>query len=120
MPLRARQATCHPERKHRAHGLCARCYQRRWANGRPHHRKEIYRRWELKALYGLSEADYHALIALKQGCCHLCGIKTEKLNVDHNHHTGKVRGMLCMRCNIALGWYEEVNALPNLQEYLNG
>lgn len=47
---------------------------------------------------------------LQNGCCAICG-KTEeaegrRLALDHDHETGVVRGLLCLSCNQALGWYE--------------
>lgn len=51
--------------------------------------------------------------------CEICGKKCSvhnKLSVDHNHETGKFRGLLCFRCNIALGHLE--NHLENTKKYL--
>lgn len=38
--------------------------------------------------------------------CAICG-KIKKLNVDHDHNTGKIRELLCQRCNSLLGWTKE-------------
>ena len=44
----------------------------------------------------------------------------QNLNIDHNHNTGKVRGLLCSRCNFVLGNVgEDVNILNNMILYLN-
>lgn len=61
--------------------------------------------------YGLTIADYEAISA-KQG--HVCGIcggteihrKDGRLSVDHCHETNRVRGLLCHRCNVAIGLFE--------------
>lgn len=66
--------------------------------------------------YGLSADDYELLYEKQNGVCAICG-KSETvenntgtirlLSVDHNHKTGKVRGLLCMSCNIFLGYLEK-------------
>jgi hypothetical protein len=66
------------------------------------------REW-LLALYGLKPADYDAMLAAQGGACAICGEpgKTwadRNLNVDHDHETNKVRGLLCGRCNCMLGY----------------
>jgi len=47
----------------------------------------------------------------QQGCCPICGqdfgLLDRAYNVDHNHETGKVRGLLCPDCNTKLGTYEK-------------
>lgn len=50
--------------------------------------------------------------------CEICGRK-QKLEVDHNHSTGKVRGVLCSRCNGALGQFlDDINMLKKAIAYL--
>ncbi len=55
--------------------------------------------------YGLSEADYQKLLTQQNGVCAICGQAPTKapLSVDHDHATNKVRGLLCINCNMALG-----------------
>lgn len=58
--------------------------------------------------YGLDLIQYHTLLAFQAGCCAICKVKfgdekTTRGHVDHSHATGKVRGLLCMNCNQALG-----------------
>jgi hypothetical protein len=63
------------------------------------------RRQNLKA-FGLSEAAYDALLAEQAGVCAICSQSCStgrRLAVDHDHETGRVRGLLCGRCNRALG-----------------
>lgn len=50
--------------------------------------------------YGLSPEDYGRLFEEQGGACAICGGKRKyRLNVDHCHATGLVRGLLCRRCN---------------------
>jgi hypothetical protein len=58
--------------------------------------------WLMKR-YGLSRADFDAMAAAQDGECALCRKVPRKLHVDHCHETGRVRGLLCPRCNTALG-----------------
>lgn len=69
-----------------------------------------YRSRALGYRYGgrITQAEYEALLAQQGGGCAVCGQpETRKggrhLAVDHDHETGEIRGLLCMRCNLALG-----------------
>ena len=59
--------------------------------------------------FGLSKEEYESLVTKQGGKCAICGgppIRANKhLDVDHNHSTGKVRGLLCSNCNIGLGMF---------------
>lgn len=68
--------------------------------------------WEyhLKRSYGLTSKDYFDMLESQGGGCKLCGRLPNgknKMPVDHNHKTGKVRGILCTPCNRALGILED-------------
>jgi hypothetical protein len=68
------------------------------------------RRTSLIRSYGISVQEYQRLLEHQQGVCAVCRqqCKTyEHLSVDHNHATGKVRGLLCAKCNVALGMLNE-------------
>lgn len=57
-------------------------------------------------VYGISEEMYAARLKLQGGVCAICGTKPStkrRLAVDHDHQTGDIRGLLCHRCNQALG-----------------
>ncbi len=51
--------------------------------------------------YGLSEAEYNTLLARSDNRCEICNSPPKKyaLSIDHDHKTGKVRGLLCYVCN---------------------
>ena len=67
------------------------------------------RAWHLRAKYGIELTDYEAMLAAQGGRCAACRTtdsgdrRFSAFPVDHDHRTGKVRGLLCSRCNKALG-----------------
>jgi len=65
----------------------------------------------LRVNYGLTVGEYNELYRKQKGCCAICGKHQFELNralsVDHNHETGKIRGLLCGKCNSALGLFQE-------------
>jgi hypothetical protein len=86
----------------------------RWANNPE--RKEQHRRYRrktrrkdtLKYYYGISPDDYDRLFAQQRGACAICRERPAKtLCIDHCHATGKVRGLLCRRCNLGLGHLDD-------------
>jgi hypothetical protein len=66
-----------------------------------------YRDGERARRYGLSLADYRALQEQQGHACAICRKVTRVLCIDHCHTTGRVRGLLCRRCNSALGFYAD-------------
>ena len=60
------------------------------------------RKSHLKRKYGLTLEDFDAMLASQGGGCAICG-RTDADNVDHDHVTGRVRGILCFNCNVAIG-----------------
>lgn len=59
--------------------------------------------------YGMTPEEYDAMLAQQGGGCALCGAEKghngTSLAVDHCHRTGKIRGLLCTKCNTALGHF---------------
>ena len=77
------------------------------------------RQYVIKSRYGLSEDDYQKMLVNQDNRCACCGgvfIKTP--HIDHCHTTGRVRGLLCAKCNTGLGVYEKNKEL--FERYLNG
>lgn len=75
----------------------------------------------LKRNYGLTLQSYAEMLEQQNGSCVLCHRKPGKrpLHVDHNHLTGKVRGLLCHQCNWYLGIIEADEMILNrITEYL--
>jgi hypothetical protein len=77
------------------------------------------RNW-LKNRYGITIEEYNNKLEFQKGACACCGGKDVKaLAVDHDHATGKVRGLLCYRCNLTLGQVKDnVNLLLSMFAYL--
>ena len=80
---------------------------------------------DIKRKYGITEQQYARMLKVQCGGCAICGEgfdgKKTRPNVDHCHATGKVRGLLCRRCNILLGHVEDDSALlTEALEYLGG
>lgn len=73
--------------------------------------------------YGLTETAYEELVAGSNGCCAICSTQNNNgkdLCIDHCHTTGKVRGLLCNKCNMALGLLSDrIDLLDKAKEYLN-
>ena len=69
-----------------------------------------------------SFAGYEELLEAQGGGCAICGAepKTRKLDIDHDHQTMQVRGLLCHRCNRALPSWVTVAWLEKAIIYLNG
>ena len=75
-------------------------------------RSQPYRRdVQLRSLYGITQADYDRLLALQYGRCAICGTTKPGTRgtwrVDHDHQTGQVRGLLCDRCNLGIGYMQD-------------
>jgi hypothetical protein len=67
-------------------------------------RKETWRR----IAYGVTTEDYQRMLKEQNGACAICKQQSdETLGVDHCHATGKVRGLLCHKCNAGLGFYDD-------------
>lgn len=86
------------------------------------------RAWESKLWheYGITFAHYEIMLKSQNGVCAICGQfetvrkygKIQRLCVDHNHKTMKVRGLLCSHCNSKLGLLENKNWMSKAQVYL--
>lgn len=95
---------CHPRKPYYANGLCRKCW--RQANYEANRARVLSRNREarLRWKYGLTLAQYERLKQEANGRCCLCGRSGLRLVIDHCHISGRVRGLLCIRCNVALGW----------------
>lgn len=84
-------------------------------------RKRRTRRRTLERKYGLSWHDYQTLVVAQRSCCAICDLRVVQLVVDHDHQSGRVRGLLCVTCNIALGQFgDDANRCLTAAAYLRG
>jgi hypothetical protein len=78
----------------------------------PVHVRAVERRSRFKRHYGLSFEEYDWLLVRQEGSCAICQTQIpvgpgKRFVVDHNSATGQVRGLLCSRCNTALGLFQD-------------
>lgn len=64
----------------------------------------------LKRRYGLTAMAWGRMAAAQDGRCGVCAQAPDELVVDHDHATGRVRALLCRRCNMLVGWLETSTA----------
>jgi hypothetical protein len=89
---------------------------------------EVARKKQLKFKYGISLEDYEEMLKKQGGCCAICGTTENGVHgtrrnwnwsVDHDHVTGKVRGLLCNNCNRGLGMLGDTeDSLEKALKYL--
>lgn len=79
----------------------------------------------LVSQYGIDIDTFEAMRFLQDNLCKLCGqpesVKDRELAVDHDHATGEVRGLLCFKCNTALGRVaDDVESAKKVLAYITG
>lgn len=70
------------------------------------------RDWRLRKVHGINEDEYQAQLGAQRGRCAICGLQAEeaangRLDVDHCHDTGAMRGLLCGPCNRGIGQFAD-------------
>jgi Recombination endonuclease VII len=92
--------------------------RRRAERGDEYKRKE--REGHLLRKYGIRIRDFETLLYAQMGFCAICGRnERHRLHVDHDHETGVVRGLLCGKCNKAIGLLDdEPRLLRSAEDYL--
>ena len=107
-------------------GICAKCDNPLGPSGSycDYH----YRDWKLRYNYGsdFGSFEFEQLMSLQNNRCAICGTDSpgshgNTFHVDHDHVTGKVRGLLCFRCNSSI---ERIDTYPDwltkVDQYLKG
>jgi len=115
-------------------GKCSRCKEcdnkarHKWQTNNPKKAIASQRNRSLKHKYGITTQDYEAMLNKQGGTCAICNSTESKgagthnnFSVDHAHDdTKKIRGLLCNRCNGALGMFSDnMELLQKAVEYLN-
>lgn len=115
---------------------CDQCYSSpaaRWTSLNPSKAKEAAKRHResgkarahrLRTRNGIDPLEYDRLFFQQQGKCAICG--TEKpggnsphFHIDHNHESGKIRGLLCTNCNRGIGYFSDnIRRMRRAIEYL--
>lgn len=103
--------------------VCKSCKANQWkqAAGKS---PEKYATTRLKRIYGISIDQWNQLFIKQNGCCAICTRHQsefkKKLFVDHDHQTGEVRGLLCHKCNVAIGLLQDdMEIINKASTYLN-
>lgn len=129
-------ATCHQDRINYNKGECQQCYmanyyqknrekylERSKAHYQANRESDIRDGWERKVKsYGITVADYDRMFKEQMGGCAICGVEPKPrhhLVIDHCHTTGKVRGLLCRKCNLNLAAMEQKGWIEAAKRYLD-
>ena len=137
----AKPPLCHPDKKLGGHGLCIACYTKKKRHENPeyyqrvlaqrrriHHNKEnvkVNRKKEfIRRKYKLEYETYLKMIENQNNLCYICNSPPKDpilspLHIDHCHTTGKIRGLLCGKCNKGIGMFNDnINLFEKVIEYL--
>lgn len=107
----------HRQGEGRRHAWCKACYNA-WNRARRKRRSKSYwRERNFVQRYGMTKNDTEIMLH-EQGGCAICGRDPERPCVDHCHETGRVRGILCHRCNTLLAGVDDAEFLARALAYL--
>lgn len=101
-------------------GLRSRCKycDRKDENSYRKKNPEVERKRKLKSKYNITLEEYNNMIISQNGECYICK-KQKILSVDHNHKTGRIRKLLCQKCNAGIGMFDEnIDILKNVILYI--
>jgi hypothetical protein len=108
---------------------CKKCRciaQKQWCKDNPDKDKSV----TLKKRYGITFEEYSGLFIEQGGKCAICEFQEQEhdprtgkkklLAVDHDHITGKIRGLLCSKCNRGIGlFYDNVERMKRAIDYIS-
>jgi len=96
--------------KQKKDGYCSICKKCQYLYYKKTYKKryECARSCELKRKYNLTLKEYNIMFEEQKGLCAICKEPSigRMLSVDHNHKTGQIRKLLCIRCNTLVGHFE--------------
>lgn len=91
-------------------------------NNVQHEKRKERAKWlRIKSLYGLTPQSFNAMLEKQRSKCAICETELTNKNthIDHCHNAGHVRGLLCSRCNQAIGLLDEnIDRLKKAEKYL--
>jgi hypothetical protein len=90
----------------------AREHERNWRERNPERYKELRRRANYRHNFGLELEEIEAMIEAQGGVCPICEVDISLggkagAHVDHEHDTGRIRGITCCNCNVGLGKFKD-------------
>jgi hypothetical protein len=106
---------------------CNNTWTRNWYDNNQEEIKQKYsyeknKNQKLKRIFGISYDEYLNMLAAQNNCCAICGTDTpgaRAFAVDHCHDTGKIRGLLCSKCNTGIGnLKDDIDLLKRAIQYL--
>lgn len=98
---------------------------RDWYSSHKESAAKAARKYKLRVAYNMTVDDFNKMLEAQGGTCAICKGPAKgrfnTYNVDHNHNTGKVRGLLCFSCNVTIGIAQDnIDILSKMIIYLNG
>lgn len=98
-------------------------YDKQYKKDNPERIRRIKRDSRIKKIYGLSHKDWLGIWEAQDGECAICGRSFSKPSdalIDHNHKTNEVRGLLCNKCNLGIGHFDDnPRIIIKANEYLS-
>lgn len=90
----------------KTHPLSGEVLDRKRERNRKYHKTHRNRSKRIASVYGISQEELELMKQRQNGFCEICQ-SAGKLVVDHDHSNGRVRGLLCHGCNVALGFMKD-------------
>lgn len=92
---------------------CKKCRNNRNKGNKDYNRRHLLKK------YNLTHEEYEQLYQLQEGKCLICRKEFPVLDIDHDHKTNIIRGLLCRKCNGGLGLFNDtIEFLENAIAYL--
>lgn len=106
-------------KKDQRSSLCKACSKKRVRNYGDTREKD----WKRIGIVGMTVTEYDQLMEQQGGRCSICRLEKQRIKrrlcVDHDHISGRIRGLLCYKCNSAIGLLnDDISLLNNAISYL--
>jgi len=102
---------------------------KKWKDDNKHTPKYKHQRYihQIKYVYGVTEKELSGMLDAQKGACAVCNDslyhadEERRPRIDHCHSTGKIRGLLCHKCNTGIGLLnDDIRILKSAVKYLTG